>query len=70
MRIGPSRDAYGWYEAIPFADGITLLHEPWLDPFYRCNMWHIAGRDRDILVDTGLGAVSLSAAFPNCMRAR
>ncbi len=57
-------DPAGWYEAIPFADGVTLIHEPYLDPFYRCNMWHLAGRDTDILVDTGLGATSLSKALP------
>ena len=27
-----------------------------MTPFFRCNMWHIRGRDRDLLVDTGLGA--------------
>ena len=51
--------ACDWYECIPFADGITLIHEPWMPPFYRCNMWHIRGRDRDLLVDTGLGAYPL-----------
>jgi glyoxylase-like metal-dependent hydrolase (beta-lactamase superfamily II) len=51
--------AADWYETIPFADGITLIHEPWMTPFFRCNMWHVRGRDRDLLVDTGLGAVSL-----------
>jgi glyoxylase-like metal-dependent hydrolase (beta-lactamase superfamily II) len=57
-------DPNGWYEAIPFADGVTLIHEPWLKPFYRCNLWHIKGQDRDILVDTGLGAISLTKALP------
>jgi len=27
----------------------------WIKPFYRCNMWHIQGRDFDLLFDTGLG---------------
>ncbi len=27
-----------WYETIPFADGITLIHEPWMPFFFRCNM--------------------------------
>src|SRR5262249_30868847 len=27
--------------------------------FYRCNMWHVRGRDRDLLVDSGMGVVSL-----------
>jgi len=53
-----------WYETIPFADGITLIHEPWMTPFFRCNMWLIRGRDRDLLVDTGLGAFPLRRHVP------
>jgi glyoxylase-like metal-dependent hydrolase (beta-lactamase superfamily II) len=53
-----------WYETIAFADGVTLLHEPWIKPFYRCNMWHVRGRDRDFLFDSGLGHVSLRAHVP------
>jgi glyoxylase-like metal-dependent hydrolase (beta-lactamase superfamily II) len=41
------------------ADGVTLIHEPWIKPFFRCNMWHVRGRDNDLLFDTGLGHVSL-----------
>jgi glyoxylase-like metal-dependent hydrolase (beta-lactamase superfamily II) len=48
-----------WYETIRMADDITLIHEPWIKPFFRCNMWHVRGRDRDLLFDTGLGHVSL-----------
>lgn len=54
----------GWYEAVPFADGISLIHEPWIKPFFRCNMWHVRGRDRDLLVDTGLGHFPLRANVP------
>ena len=53
-------DAQDWYETIRMADGVTLIHEPWIRPFYRCNMWHVRGRDRDLLFDTGLGHFSLS----------
>ena len=21
------------------AEGVTLIHEPWIKPFFRCNMW-------------------------------
>ena len=31
-----------------------------MKPFYRCNIWHVRGRDRDLLVDSGMGVVSLS----------
>jgi glyoxylase-like metal-dependent hydrolase (beta-lactamase superfamily II) len=48
-----------WYETIRMADGVTLIHEPWIKPFYRCNIWHVRGRDRDLVFDTGLGHVSL-----------
>ncbi|MFT8884753.1 MAG: MBL fold metallo-hydrolase [Acetobacter papayae] len=48
-----------WYETISYADGITLIHEPWIKPFFRCNMWHVRGRDYDLLFDSGLGAVPL-----------
>jgi glyoxylase-like metal-dependent hydrolase (beta-lactamase superfamily II) len=48
-----------WYETIRMADDVTLIHEPWIKPFYRCNMWHVRGRDRDLLFDSGLGHVSL-----------
>ncbi len=53
-----------WYETIRFADDITLIHEPWIKPFFRCNMWHVRGRDRDFLFDSGLGHFSLRAHVP------
>ena len=46
------------------ADGVTLIHEPWIQPFFRCNIWHVRGRDRDLLFDTGLGHVSLRRHVP------
>ncbi len=52
------------YETIRFADGVTLIHEPWIKPFYRCNIWHVRGRDRDLLFDSGLGHFSLRAHVP------
>lgn len=51
--------AKDWYETIRFGDGITLIHEPWIKSFFRCNMWHVRGRDRDLLFDSGLGHFSL-----------
>jgi glyoxylase-like metal-dependent hydrolase (beta-lactamase superfamily II) len=55
----PVIGAEDWYETIRMADGITLIHEPWIKPFYRCNIWHVRGRDRHLLFDTGLGHFSL-----------
>jgi len=51
-----------WFRRERFASGITLLSEPHVDPFARCNVWHVRGRDRDLLIDTGLGLRSLREA--------
>jgi glyoxylase-like metal-dependent hydrolase (beta-lactamase superfamily II) len=51
--------AEDWYETIRMSDDITLIHEPWIKPFFRCNIWHVRGRDRDLLFDSGLGHFSL-----------
>ena len=59
MMPAPPVEAGDWYETIRMADGVTLIHEPWIKPFFRCNMWHVRGRDRDLLFDTGLGHFSL-----------
>jgi glyoxylase-like metal-dependent hydrolase (beta-lactamase superfamily II) len=51
-----------WFERRRVDDDITLLWEPHVDRLIRCNIWHVRGRDRDLLVDTGLGIVSLAEA--------
>ncbi len=48
-----------WYETTSLEDGVTHVHEPFIKAFYRCNIWHVRGRDRDMLVDSGMGVVSL-----------
>ena len=60
LRVGPTE----WYETLRFADDVTLIHEPWIKPFFRCNIWHVRGRDRDLLFDSGLGHFSLRAHVP------
>ena len=59
-----SVNAADWYETLRFSDDVTLIHEPWIKPFYRCNMWHVRGRERDLLFDSGLGHFSLRAHVP------
>ena len=57
-----SRDQ--WFEVKQLSDGIRLIHEPYIRPFYRCNLWHIQGRDKDLLLDSGSGLVSLREQLP------
>lgn len=51
-----------WFEFRRIDDDITLIWEPHVVPLIRCNIWHVRGRDRDLLIDTGLGIASLKAA--------
>ncbi len=53
-----------WYRLRPQSDGITWIDEPHILEFYRCNIWHIRGRDRDMMVDSGMGVVSLRHWVP------
>jgi glyoxylase-like metal-dependent hydrolase (beta-lactamase superfamily II) len=53
-----------WYRLESKADDITLIDEPYIQEFYRCNVWHVRGRDRDMLVDSGMGVVSLREWVP------
>src|SRR6188474_3884672 len=48
-----------WFETKRISDDITLLWEPHVIPLMRCNIWHVRGRDRDLVVDTGMGVCSL-----------
>ncbi len=48
-----------WYERKTITSDITLIFEPYVHPFLRCNIWHVRGRDKDLLIDTGLGVSSL-----------
>lgn len=53
--------ADAWYQTRKIDDDITHIEEPYIKPFYRCNIWHVRGRKRDMLVDSGMGVVSLRA---------
>ncbi len=53
-----------WYRIRNVGDGVTHIDEPYIRAFYRCNIWHIRGRDRDVLVDSGMGVVSLREQVP------
>ncbi len=52
-----------WFEQRRIDDAITLLWEPHVVPLMRCNIWHVLGRDRDLVIDTGMGVASLVDAM-------
>ena len=53
-----------WWRIRTLSDGVTWIDEPHILEFYRCNVWHIRGRDTDMLVDSGMGVVSLRNWVP------
>ena len=53
--------AQTWFRKAAMGNGVTMIWEPHAHPTTACNIWHIAGRDRDLLVDSGMGVASLRA---------
>jgi len=53
-----------WWRIRTLGDGVTWIDEPHIHEFYRCNLWHVRGRDGDMLVDSGMGVVSLREWVP------
>lgn len=47
--------ARDWYQCRSLPDGISRIHEVHVAPWLRCNIWHVRGRDRDLIIDTGMG---------------
>lgn len=46
--------------AVPFklfklSHDVTLIQETGVANFMRCNIWHVKGRDCDLVIDTGMG---------------
>lgn len=48
-----------WFERREFGDGVSLLWEPYVHAFFRCNIWLVRGRERDLLIDSGMGLRAL-----------
>ncbi len=61
MRVVAPAD---WFRVSDLGDGVTLVEEPHVDPLLSANVWHVRGRDRDLVVDAGLGVVSLQQELP------
>ncbi len=53
-----------WYEVRSLGGGLTLIRERYVAKWLRCNIWHLRGRDRDILIDSGMGLRSLKREGP------
>jgi glyoxylase-like metal-dependent hydrolase (beta-lactamase superfamily II) len=57
--------AENWYKRLDLDHGITRIWEPHVHPLEQANFWHVRGRDRDLLIDSGMGIVPLRSSFPD-----
>lgn len=58
-----ARVASDWFRATALGDGVTRIEEIHVARWLRCNIWHVRGRDADLVIDTGMGIGSLAAAI-------
>lgn len=61
------RIAGRWFELTRVDEAITLLREPHVHPVWQSNTWFVRGRDRDLLVDAGMGVSSVRAALASML---
>ncbi len=43
------------YKTFRLSDKISVIQETGVANFMRCNIWHVKGRDFDLVIDTGMG---------------
>lgn len=53
-----------WFKVETIAPGVTRIGEPFVHPYVSANMYHVVGRDVDLLIDTGMGIVPLAPVLP------
>lgn len=51
-----------WFDFETVGDGVTKIWEPHVIRLMQCNIWHVRGRDRDLIIDAGMGVASLHEA--------
>jgi glyoxylase-like metal-dependent hydrolase (beta-lactamase superfamily II) len=52
-----------WYSLTTVAPDLVMITEPHVHPLLRANIWWIRG-ERDVVIDAGLGVVSLRSSIP------
>jgi len=55
--------AAAWFDVRDVGDGVTCLTEPHVDELLRSNVWHVRGRDRDLVVDAANGIGDLASVL-------
>jgi glyoxylase-like metal-dependent hydrolase (beta-lactamase superfamily II) len=53
-----------WFSTEALSDQLTRICEPYVHKFFRANMFHVVGRDADLVIDFGMGLGSLTNVLP------
>ncbi len=53
-----------WYAVSEAGHGVIRITEPYVDPYFSANLYFMRGRDRDMLVDAGMGILPLRPVLP------
>ncbi|MEP7059767.1 MAG: MBL fold metallo-hydrolase [Actinomycetota bacterium] len=59
-----------WFAVEEIEPGLNLLWEPHIAEFFVSNVWHVRGRDRDLLVDTANGVGDLRGEMAPLVQGR
>ena len=60
--------AENWYKRLDLDHGVTRIWEPHVHPLEQANFWHVRGRDKDLLIDSGDGHCSTTFQLPGFVR--
>jgi glyoxylase-like metal-dependent hydrolase (beta-lactamase superfamily II) len=61
--VAPTPVAARWFEVSTVDERTTLVTEPYVHPLLRANLWHLRGRDHDLLIDCGTGVSALASVL-------
>lgn len=70
MSAEPIAVAERWWRTHDAGDGVTLLVEAHITPMLESNVWHVRGRDADLVVDTANGIGALRPAIDELAEGR
>ncbi len=60
---GMTEAGTNWFRKRRIAADLTVLDEPHVHEIFQSNIWHLRGRDLDLVIDTGMGLGVLCVAL-------
>lgn len=52
-----------WFSKEVISDRVTRIYEPHVHKFFQANMFHVVGKDADLVIDFGMGLADLRSAL-------